>query len=75
MKKVIVNHSNDVFILISKVAVLEQEIALLRRGGCQCPEPDFYWAQLISCYRCKKCGAVVSAPLLPDKLKPEKFGA
>lgn len=54
---------------------LRARITRLEKGGCTCDRPQWYFAQLISAYRCCGCGAIVSAQVLPERLKPKEGGA
>ncbi len=52
---------------IRRVEALEKQVALLMRGGCVCEKPEWYYANLLSLYRCSRCDAVLSSRLMPEK--------
>ncbi len=54
-------------ILYQRVIALEKQVALLMRGGCVCEKPEWYYANLLSFYRCSRCDAVLSSRLMPEK--------
>ncbi len=55
--------------LWERVAALEREVVLLRRGGCTCECPRWHRTGESHAY-CAGCSAIVAVRLLPEKERP-----